>query len=174
VLGGFAWYLSDTRKGHLFILPVAILGVSLLISYQRAKAESLGLSAKGGIMERAERIVVLCAALAFGFLMVPLLWLMLALSALTALQRFASVWKQANAQGKNPPRREPLRTRSARRAGYEAAPVADRLRAWKEANGWGAAPGRYAARRSRPSGDSSRWSERRRARRDRRFGAGRP
>lgn len=174
VLGGFAWYLSDTRKGHLFILPVAILGVSLLISYQRAKAESLGLSAKGGIMERAERIVVLCAALAFGFLMVPLLWLMLALSALTALQRFASVWKQANAQGKNPPRREPLRTRSARRAGYEAAPVADRLRAWKEANGWGAAPGRYAARRSRPSGDSSRWSERRRARRDRRPGAGRP
>jgi len=29
--------------------------VSSVISYQRAKAESLGIDAKGGLMERAER-----------------------------------------------------------------------------------------------------------------------
>lgn len=170
VLGAFAWYLSDTHKGHLFMLPVAILGVSVLISYERAKAESLGLSAKGGIMERAERIVVLCAALAFGFVMVPLLWLMFALSSLTAAQRFVAVWKQANAQGKNPPPRTVGQWRSSRRAGFEAVPVADRWRAWR---GWASGPEGYANRRTRPSSASSRWGERRRARRDRRYGAGR-
>lgn len=173
VLAAFAWYLSDSHKGHLFMLPVAILGVSVLISYERAKAESLGLSAKGGIMERAERIVVICAALAFGFLMVPLLWLMLVLSSLTAVQRFISVWKQANAQGKNPPPRVAGQWRPSRRAGFEAAPVADRWRAWREANGWGSGPEGFASRRTRPSPHGSRWGDRRRARRDRRYGAGR-
>ena len=173
ILGGFAWYLSDTHRGHLFMLPVAILGVSVLISYERAKAESLGLSAKGGMMERAERIVVVCAALAFGFVMVPLLWLMLGLSSLTAAQRFVAVWKQANAQGKNPPPRVAGQWRSTRRAGFESAPVTDRWRAWREANGWGSGPQGFAARRTRPATGSSRWGERRRARRDRRYGAGR-
>ena len=78
VLGGVAWYLQDHHHGHAALLPFAVLGASLLISYERAKAESLGFDAKGGLMERAERIVVLCAGLAFSFLLVPLLWLMLA------------------------------------------------------------------------------------------------
>ena len=41
------------------LLPMAVLAASLIISYQRAKAESLGFDAKGGIMERAERIILL-------------------------------------------------------------------------------------------------------------------
>ncbi|HET9689623.1 MAG TPA: CDP-alcohol phosphatidyltransferase family protein, partial [Acidimicrobiales bacterium] len=46
VLGGIAWYLQDHHHGHAFALPFAVLGVSLLISYERAKAESLGYAAK--------------------------------------------------------------------------------------------------------------------------------
>ncbi len=46
------------------MVPVAGIAVSWLISYQRAKAESLGLDAKGGIMERAERLIVLGLGLA--------------------------------------------------------------------------------------------------------------
>jgi CDP-diacylglycerol---glycerol-3-phosphate 3-phosphatidyltransferase len=99
ILGGVAWYLQDRYHGHAFALPLAILGASLLISYQRAKAESLGFDAKGGLMERAERVVVLCAGLAFGFLLVPLLWVMLALTLVTAVQRFVKVWRQATAAG---------------------------------------------------------------------------
>jgi CDP-diacylglycerol---glycerol-3-phosphate 3-phosphatidyltransferase len=95
VLGGFAWYLQNRYGGHAAMLPFAILGVSLLISYLRAKAESLGFQAKGGIMERAERVVVLCAGLAFSFVLVPLLWIMLALTIVTAAQRFRKVWRQA-------------------------------------------------------------------------------
>ena len=47
------------------MLPFAVMAVSYVISYERAKAESLGLQAKGGLMERAERIILLCIGLLF-------------------------------------------------------------------------------------------------------------
>jgi len=141
VLGGFAWYLMDERRGHIALLPMAILGISLLISYERAKAEALGFDAKVGLMERAERVVVLCAALAFSFMMLPLLWLMLGLTTVTAVQRFVRVWRQATAAGQGPPPAE--RPIFVRRAAYfhdvregEPIAVAARWRAWREANGW--------------------------------------
>ena len=59
ILGGIAWYLVSTHPGHLVLLPFAVLAVTSLVSYQRAKAESLGISAKGGLMERAERMILL-------------------------------------------------------------------------------------------------------------------
>jgi phosphatidylglycerophosphate synthase len=96
VLGGIAWYLQGRHHGHAFVLPFAVLGASLLISYERAKAESLGFEAKGGLMERAERIIVLCAGLAFSVLLVPLLWVMLGLTLVTAGQRSVKVWRQAS------------------------------------------------------------------------------
>lgn len=163
ILCGVAWYLQDTHRGHIFMLPVAVLGVSLLVSYERAKAESLGYTAKGGLMERAERIVVLCAALAFSFMMIPLLWLMLALTATTAVQRFVKVWRQANAAGQRPAPAE--RRVFVRRAGYETAPVSARWRAWREANGWAPRPDRERyGRPVRPGSPSARWQERRQRR----------
>jgi CDP-diacylglycerol--glycerol-3-phosphate 3-phosphatidyltransferase len=158
VLGAFAWYLQDTHRGHIYMLPVAALAVSLLVSYERAKAESLGFSAKGGLMERAERVVVACAALAFSFLMIPLLWVMVALTSATALQRFVMVWRQANATGQRPARRQ--------REGVETWPVSARWRAWREANGWAPRASRYSDR-ARPASAAARWNERRRARPDR-------
>ena len=96
LLGGVAWYLASTEGGHLPLLPMALLGASMLISYERAKAESLGFSARGGLMERAERIVALGLGLLFDSLLVPVLWVMLVLTMFTAVQRFVSVWRQAN------------------------------------------------------------------------------
>ena len=95
LLGGVAWYLAGHDSPYLTLLPFAIMAISSLISYQRAKAESLGLDAKGGLMERAERVVLLCIGLLFDWLLVPVLWAMLALTALTATQRFVKVWRQA-------------------------------------------------------------------------------
>ena len=92
----------DRHHGHIALLPMAVLGASLLVSYERAKAESLGFDAKGGLMERAERVVVLCAGLAFSFLLIPLLWLMLGLTGDHRAQRFVKVWRQANAAGHGP------------------------------------------------------------------------
>ena len=95
LFGGVAWYFASEKSPHLALLPMAIMGVSSLISYERAKAESLGLYAKGGLMERAERIVVLCLGLLFDSLLVPIMWIMLALTVVTAVQRFVQVWRQA-------------------------------------------------------------------------------
>jgi len=95
ILGGIAWHLASSRQAHWAVLPLAVLGVSNLISYERAKAESLGFEAKGGLMERAERIIALCLGLAFPVVLIPVLWIMLALTTVTAGQRFVKVWRQA-------------------------------------------------------------------------------
>ena len=97
LLGGIAWFLVGDEPGYTVMLPVSVMFVSLLISYQRAKAESLGLEAKGGLMERAERFVILALGLLFSEALIVILWVMLALSTFTALQRFIKVWKQASA-----------------------------------------------------------------------------
>ncbi|HET9690653.1 MAG TPA: CDP-alcohol phosphatidyltransferase family protein, partial [Acidimicrobiales bacterium] len=152
VLGGIAWYLQDRHHGHAFALPFAVLGVSLLISYERAKAESLGYAAKGGLMERAERIVVLCAGLAFSPLLVPLLWVMLALTSVTAVQRFVKVWRQASADVPPPPPRPTWK-------------------AWREEGAM--RPRQHPARRGDRSAASARWAERRRARLEERAASGR-
>src|SRR5258708_7015428 len=79
VLGGLAWYLASTRGAHAAVLPFALLGASTLLSYARAKAESLGYEAKGGLMERAEPIIALSFGLVFPLLPLPALLVPLAL-----------------------------------------------------------------------------------------------
>lgn len=150
VLGGVAWYLQGRDGGHAFALPLAVLGASLLISYQRAKAESLGFDAKGGLMERAERVVVLCVGLAFPVLLLPVLWVMLALTLVTAGQRFVKVWRQASVDVPAPARRWAPTGSRPRRSWLE---VAERRRVEVSER-------RYA-RGTHRSGAASRWRERR-------------
>ena len=115
LLLGVAWYLADTRPGLLPLLPMAVLGASLVISYERAKAEALGFNAKGGVMERAERIVMLGLGLLFQALLIPILWIMLVLTVITAVQRFIKVWRQASMERPVvPPTRRASRRRAAR------------------------------------------------------------
>jgi len=112
LFGGVAWHLANASHPHLAMLPFAVMGVSQLISYERAKAEALGLSAKGGLMERAERIILLCLGLLFDSLLVPILWLMLALTVITAVQRFVKVWKLASVAPATAEKLEARRTRA--------------------------------------------------------------
>lgn len=95
LLCGIAWHLNTTEGGNIYMLAIAVLAVSQIVSYQRAKAESLGLTGKGGIMERAERFVVLAAGLLFEVILIPILWALLVLVSFTALQRFIHIWRQA-------------------------------------------------------------------------------
>jgi len=95
LFGGVAWYFASNESAHMAILPLAVAAMSSVISYERAKAESLGLQAKGGLMERAERIILLCIGLLFPVILVAVMWIMLVLVSLTAVQRFVKVWKQA-------------------------------------------------------------------------------
>src|SRR5438034_8864667 len=94
LLGGTAWYLLG-RSPYDSILAFAVAACSMLVSYERARGEALGLDARGGLMERAERFVFLGIALAFDII-VPVLLVMLVLTALTAMQRFLIVYRQAS------------------------------------------------------------------------------
>ena len=117
---GVAWYLTGDGK-YIPVLVLAVLALSMLITYERARAESLGFTARGGLTERAERLVLLGLGLAFNIL-VPVLWIMLVLTAITAVQRFVKVWRQATPQ-------RPRRTRHHRGSGTEE-PRAGSLAQW--------------------------------------------
>ena len=93
---GVAWYLVSAHKGYLVLLPLAVLGAASLVSYERAKAEALGITtAKGGLMERAERMILLGVGFLASWLLVPVLWVLLGLTLLTGVARFVRVWKAA-------------------------------------------------------------------------------
>ncbi len=124
LLGGVGWFLATTHPGRIVVLPLAVLAVSLLVSYERAKAESLGFDAKGGLMERAERLVILGFGLLFSHWLIPVLWVMLALTSITAGQRFVKVWRQASVvrpvRSQRPVRgRSPAQSRRPRRTTSE-------------------------------------------------------
>jgi CDP-diacylglycerol--glycerol-3-phosphate 3-phosphatidyltransferase len=122
LLGGCAWYLAG-RDPYEAILAFAVAACSMLVSYERARAEALGLDARGGLMERAERFVFLGVGLAFNIL-VPVLWVMLVLTAITAVHRFVRVYRQAAHPPRVHTRRERLLSRDDRLASPEEA-IAD-------------------------------------------------
>jgi CDP-diacylglycerol--glycerol-3-phosphate 3-phosphatidyltransferase len=53
---GFAVYFADRPWGPLVV--AAGLGGSLLVSYAQARGETVGVSGSGGLMQRAERLVL--------------------------------------------------------------------------------------------------------------------
>lgn len=96
MFGGLSWYLLSSDRPRNAVLPVAILVVGSVISYERAKAESLGFIAKGGLMERTERLIALGLSMLFHQVMLPILWVTLVLTVGTAIGRFLRVWHQAS------------------------------------------------------------------------------
>ena len=96
IMLGASWYLLNQGEGHLALLPMAILAVTSLVSYERAKAESLGLQAKGGLMERGERMFVFGVGLLNAAIFVPVLWVLFVLISFTAVARFVKVWNAAS------------------------------------------------------------------------------
>ncbi len=82
-------------KDYLTLVAVffALCG-SIMVSYSRARAESLSYSANIGIMQRAERVVLLGAGALFHITALKIaIWLIAVLSNLTALQRIRHVYK---------------------------------------------------------------------------------
>ena len=90
--------LVFARDGNEVAVAAVIIALasSLLTSYLRAKAESLGLDGTHGLMARAERVVLIAAALLFAPLG-ALPWgiiLLAILSTITVLQRARHVLRQ--------------------------------------------------------------------------------
>jgi CDP-diacylglycerol---glycerol-3-phosphate 3-phosphatidyltransferase len=95
VLLGVVWLAADADHPRVAMLAALVMALSLVISYIKARAQSLGFSCEVGIAERPERILVLGAALLFGVLEIGL-WVLVAGTAVTVVQRVVTVWRQAS------------------------------------------------------------------------------
>jgi CDP-diacylglycerol--glycerol-3-phosphate 3-phosphatidyltransferase len=95
-LGLILYYLQLGDWQGSAVVYAAAAG-SVLVSYVRSRAETLGFEAKVGILTRFERYVVLVPALVFK---VPLvgLWIVAILANVTAVQRIIHVRRQARAR----------------------------------------------------------------------------
>ncbi|WP_068396098.1 phosphatidylinositol phosphate synthase [Kribbia dieselivorans] len=99
--GVMIWYLNGGDHAPTAYLALTCLVLGQLVSYARAKAESLGWNAAVGIAERADRLVIVLVATALVGLGLPreVLTVMLALlalaSAITIVQRLATAHRQA-------------------------------------------------------------------------------
>jgi CDP-diacylglycerol---glycerol-3-phosphate 3-phosphatidyltransferase len=93
VLCGVVWYAAMRAETTLVLLAALVLGLSLVVSYVKARAESLGYDCNVGIAERPERVIVLGVAL---ILAQPLagLGVLAAGTAITVVQRILAVWQQ--------------------------------------------------------------------------------
>lgn len=58
VFAGYIWYLHDSPW---LLAVMAAIGGSMMVSYTRARAEGLGIELSGGVMQRAERIVLVAS-----------------------------------------------------------------------------------------------------------------
>lgn len=103
VLFGLLIYVGDQGRQDLVLLIYASIVGSLLVSYTRAKAESLNIKCTVGILTRAERVALLVVGLMFGAwqpfpslpeLLTAVLWVLAILSNVTAVQRIWAVWQE--------------------------------------------------------------------------------
>ena len=102
VFGGLVlWYAGDGGTPYLAALALACLILGSVVSYSKARAEGLGMTANVGIAERADRLVAVLIATGLVGLGVPevLLTVVLSLLALaslvTVIQRMLEVRRQA-------------------------------------------------------------------------------
>ena len=93
LLGALAWALR--AEPRLLLLAVVALVAAEVTSYVRARAESIDLDCSVGILERAERALLLVIALLWsGSLLEPVLWVLAVGGIVTVVQRVHHVWCQ--------------------------------------------------------------------------------
>lgn len=94
----FGLLVYYARGGRFFyvVLTALVMISSIMVSYTRARAESLIGSCKVGFMERPERLVLLIIGALFN-VMAPVLWVIAVLSTITVIHRIQYTW--ARTQG---------------------------------------------------------------------------
>src|SRR5688500_7574344 len=106
IFGGLALYFAgdsyDGDHGYLYLcVTLWCLVMGSVTSYSRARAESLGMDARGGLAERADRLVSILVMTGLGalldlpILMFVTLWVLAAASAYTVVYRVLKVYRQA-------------------------------------------------------------------------------
>lgn len=94
-LGLVVYYTLVGRPFYMALAAVAMAS-SFMVSYSRARAESLIPSCKVGFMERPERLVLLLIGGAFNR-MAQVLWVIATISTITVVHRVVYTWQQLRA-----------------------------------------------------------------------------
>jgi CDP-diacylglycerol--glycerol-3-phosphate 3-phosphatidyltransferase len=102
IFGGLVlWYAGAGGKLYLAALALACLILGSVVSYAKARAEGLGMTANVGIAERAERLVAVLVATGLvglgvsEWLLTGVLGLLALASLITVVQRMLEVRRQA-------------------------------------------------------------------------------
>lgn len=85
-------YAIVGEPGHVLLAGYALCA-SVLVSYAQARAELVVKDFRVGILERAERVVILAAGALFGFLVIAL-WIIAIGSTITVAQRFLRAYRE--------------------------------------------------------------------------------
>jgi len=102
-IGIAGWFLFTYEEpAWPVLLTLAALSGSFLVSYSRARAEGIGLSATVGLAPRTERLVLVIAGIAVAGLgfelgLIGALAIIAVLTTATVLQRIWHVWRQSQA-----------------------------------------------------------------------------
>ncbi len=113
IFASLAWWAAKDDAWHAVFAALVVLIASQVTSYVRAKAESLGLTASVGIVERPERLLGIGVggfAAGFGWVtgMHIVLWILAVLSVVTVAQRFVTVYQQTREPAAPAPGQPPV------------------------------------------------------------------
>ena len=90
---GLLVYYARADRFFYVVLVAFVMVSSVMVSYTRARAESLIPQCKVGFMERPERIVLVIIGALFNR-MAPVLWVIAVLSSITVIHRIYFTYKQ--------------------------------------------------------------------------------
>lgn len=93
---GLVVYYTLIGRTFYMILAAVAMASSFMVSYSRARAESIIPSCKVGFMERPERLVLLIIGGTFAK-MAPVLWVIATLSTTTVIHRVVYTWQELRA-----------------------------------------------------------------------------
>jgi CDP-diacylglycerol--glycerol-3-phosphate 3-phosphatidyltransferase len=112
VFGSLAWYFARHNQPALLAAALLCLVLGSLTSYIKARAEGVGMTCNVGIAERTERLIIVLVGTGLTgppchvpYAQAIALWVLVAASTITVVQRLATVWQQAKAPTPSEPAR---------------------------------------------------------------------
>jgi phosphatidylglycerophosphate synthase len=90
---GLLVYYARANRFFYLVLVALVMVTSVMVSYTRARAESLIGTCKVGFMERPERIVLIIIGALFNR-MAPVLWVLAVLSTITVIHRILFTYQR--------------------------------------------------------------------------------
>jgi CDP-diacylglycerol---glycerol-3-phosphate 3-phosphatidyltransferase len=98
---GLAFHLGRIPDATLVTLSIAAVCGSLLVPFLRAKADADGIEGRGGLLGRAERLLIFGLGVGLSGVglptLAPAVWILFVGTWITVAQRFRRIWMQLEA-----------------------------------------------------------------------------